>query len=129
MIYNLAAFIESKLPALVLVYDDFTAASPEECTLIRGTGGTPSHYLPREDILVQFVSRFYDKRSGKSALDSVYDLLREQFHIVLPAVTIDEVTYPAVTAWRILPMQTPTFIGTDENGKNLHSVNFIVTIK
>lgn len=129
MIYNLAAFIESKLPDLVLAYDDFTEVSPEECTLIRGSGGTPDHDLPREDHMVQCVSRFFDKRSGKGALDSVYELLRWQFHITLPEVTLDGVTYPAVKAWRILPMQTPTHIGTDENGKQLHSVNFIVTIK
>lgn len=129
MIYNLAAFIESRIPGIVLVYDDFTPASPEECTLIRDTGGTPSHDLPREDRMVQCLSRFYDKRLGRGAIESIYDLLRRQFHITLPEVTLDGVTYPAVVAWRILPMQTPTYIGTDDNGKHLHSVNFVVTIK
>lgn len=129
MIYNLAAFIESRIPGIVLVCDDFTPASPEECTLIRDTGGTASHDLPREDRMVQCLSRFFDKRAGKSAIDSVYALLRQQFHITLPEVTLDGVTHPAVVAWRILPMQTPTYIGDDENGKALHTVNFIVTIK
>lgn len=129
MIYNLAAFIESKISGIVLMYDDLTSASPAEGTLIRDTGGTPSHYLPREDRTVQCVSQFFDKRSGKSVLESIYSLLRAQFHITLPEVTLDGVTYPAIVAWRILPMQTPTYLGVDENGKALHSVNFIVTIK
>ena len=128
MIYNLAAFIEAEIPDIVLVYDDFTKASPEECTLIRDTGGTPSHDIDREDRMVQFLSRFFEKRLGKEALESVYDLLRRQFHITLPEVTLDSVTYPEVEAWRILPMQTPTYIGTDDNGKHMHSVNFIVTV-
>lgn len=128
-LYNLAAYIESKIPGIVLVYDDFTEASPEECTLIRDTGGTSSDDLDREDHSVQCLSRFFNKLAGKAALDSVYDLLRKQFHITLPEVTLDGVTYPAVVAWRILARQTPTCIGVDENVKSLHSVNFVVTIK
>lgn len=129
MIYNLAAYIESKLPSLVTVYDDFTASSPEDCTLIKETGGVPSHYIDKEDRTVQCVSRYSDYRAAKSASTSIYDILRQQFHIELPAVTLDGIAYPAVKAWRILPMQVPTYIGTTENGKHLYSVNFIVTIK
>ncbi len=128
MLYNLGSFIEIALPSAVLVYDDLSPASPEACVLIKDTGGTPSHDLDREDRPIQCLSFNYDKRAGLNALTSIYDLLKRQFHIILPAVTLDGVTYPAIEAWRILPMQTPTYIGTDENGKHLHSVNFIVTI-
>lgn len=128
MLYNLGAFIETELPAAVLVYDDFNPGCPETCVLIRETGGTPSHDLDREDRMVQCLSRDYDKNAGRAALENIYGLLRRQFHITLPEVELDGVTHPAVVAWRILPMQTPTYIGTDENGKHLHSVNFVVTI-
>lgn len=128
MIHNLSAYIKTKVPTAVLVNVAYTAASPDECILITDNGGPVAHDIDRTDHAVQLIARYNSVTQAKIKIDQVYAVLKNIFRAVLPAVTVDGVTYLAITAWQISPMQAPSYIGTDDGGRHLYSVNFLVTI-
>ena len=91
--------------------------SPDTCICINDSGGTPSHTHNRTDHLVQVLSRSRDKVKAKEASSSVYEKLKNVFSLILPVTTINGVVYPAVKTWQISPMQSPSFIGCDQEGR------------
>ena len=128
MIYNLHKYVKTKLPSVSIGVAGYTNESPDECVMLFQSGGIVSHYLGREDYTVQFISRYRDMGKALSELMKVYTAIKNIFRITLPAVTINGTVYPLLIAWQISPMQSPGYIGTDENGRHMYSVNFIVTI-
>ena len=127
MIYNLVAYLKTQFSTYSFVNDGWQKESPDTCICINDSGGTPSHTHNRTDYMVQVLSRSRDKVKAKEASSSVYEKLKNVFSLTLPATTIKSIVYPAVKTWQISPIQTPSFIGCDHEGRNLYSFNLKIT--
>ncbi len=127
MIYNLMAYVILKLPLLNFVPNGWSKNSPVNSVMLRQTGGVVQHHYDRSDFAIQFLSRAESSIIAKEQIDSVYNLLKNQLNILLPAKTINLIVYPAVQTYRIVPIQIPGYIGADDINMEMWSVNFTIT--
>ena len=128
MIYNLVKYLQTQILSLDFTCNGWKKDSPDSCVCVNDTGGTPAHSHDRTDHSVQVLARDRDSVKAKAAADSVYNKLKNVFGgLVLPAVSIAGVNYPAVTAWQIIPIQAPSWIGEDKEGRVLYSFNLTIT--
>jgi len=103
------------------------ADSPVDVINVEETGGPNDFYIDRRDYSVFVVAQANSKVKARDYAYSVYNLLHKKFRLILPEETVDSTLYPAVKTYRILATETPQSLGSDENGRNLFSVNFIIT--
>ena len=129
MIYNLWKYLEAELPALNYIIDGWEESDDlSNAILLTATGGDPAHWFDRTDDTVQVISINVSKVSAKQNADLVYNKLKNRFGLTLPAATVNSVVYPALTTAQISPIQSPGYIGTDQNKNHMYSINFKVTI-
>jgi hypothetical protein len=126
--YQLHKYILTNLTGILCIVGYETSGSPQENIRLHQSGGSPSHDIDRQDVLIQFISSYFSQTKSFEEISRVYGLLRNKFNILLPAVVVDKKNYLAVTAWRIVANQVPGEIGADEKGRFEYSVNFTVTI-
>jgi hypothetical protein len=127
MLNNLVQYLINQSLDLVFVADALTEQSPKECVLVSQSGGTPAHFHQRTDWTVQILSRAETSIVAKRACERVYDVLKNKFCLVLPAVTVDKVAYPAVTAYQVSPIQAPAGIGADQANLFMWVFNTMIT--
>ena len=127
MIYNLVEYLVIQLAAIDFVANSWGTKSPSDAVLVTQSGGDVSHYYDRSDHGVQVLSRAGSAVVAKEQIDNVYELLKNKFRILLPAVTVNEVVYAAVQTYQISPIQTPAHIGADDANLEMWSVNFVIT--
>lgn len=129
MIYNLAQYLIVNLTSINFVTNGFNPDSDQEAVMISETGGEPQHWYNRTDWAVQVISRSLNVNVAKQNAESVYNLLKNKFGVLLPEVTVDEVVYPAVQTYQISPLQTPNYIGADDKHFEMFSFNLTITTK
>lgn len=125
--YNLIEYLKTEHPTIEFVMDGWETNSPNTAIAVIGSGGTPDHYVDREDFTFQLISRSNDKTIADTNANNVYRTLRNRFNLLLPEVTIDATIYLEVDTRRIVPIQTPGYIGCDDEGRHEYSANFIIT--
>ena len=128
MIYNLYEYLKTAFPALTFIVDGWIDNSPVDSMLLTATGGDPQHWFDRTDFTVQLISLYSNKVSTKQNIDLVYTELKNRFGLPLPEATVNSVVYPALIAAQISPIQSPGYIGTDQNKNHMYSVNFKITV-
>lgn len=128
MIYNLYEYLKSELPSINFVVDGWENDSDIESVLLTATGGDPQHWFDRTDDTVRVLSRSNSKVFAKQRADNVYNKLKNRFGLTLPAANVGGVDYPEFIAAQISPIQSPGYIGADDNANHIYSVNFKVTI-
>jgi hypothetical protein len=126
--YQLDKYVRTLLPTLALIVGAETPKSPTENVCLRQSGGESAHDIDRQDVLFQFISSYFSQTKAYSEIMRVYNILRNRLSVLLPTATVDGIVYPAVTAWRIVAMQMPGYIGADEKGRHQWSVNFLITL-
>jgi len=127
LIYNLAKYIANQLPSIPIVVNGLQKNSTDTVIEIDDGGGTGEHNYDRNDFMIYMLSRSIDKTIAKKNLMDVYNLLNDKFGLLLPEETVATIVYPTVKTWRITSTNLPISLGSDENGKNLFSTNFIIT--
>lgn len=127
MIYNLTQYLVTNLTALNFVTNGFNPDSAQDQVMISETGGEPQHFYRRTDWAVQVLSRAQTVDAAKRNIESVYALLKNKFGILLPQVVVSGVTYPAVRAYQISPIQTPAYLGATEENLEMFSFNLTIT--
>jgi len=127
MIFNLISYLRTQLPSLTFISEGENYN--EEGIRVTQTGGEDNHDIDRIDFNVQLLSKYKKLFTSKNNIDSVYAILKNRFGLILPEVIIGALTYPEVTTYRIVPMQIPGYLGTDDNGYHMYSFNIIVTTK
>ena len=127
IIYNLTKYISNQLPAINLVVNGLQKNSDDTVVEIDDGGGEGQHNFDRNDFMIYMLSRSIDKTIAKKNLMDIYNLLNDKFGLLLPEETVATIVYPAVKTWRIVSTNLPISLGSDENGKNLFSTNFIIT--
>lgn len=120
MIYNLAQLLKDNTSLTIFVngYDDDTRG-----VAVNQTGGEESFMSIKNDFTVQFMSRADTRVAAYEDIMTVYNYLKNRFIVVLPEVTINEITYPSITVYGFVPIQIPGYVGTDENRLHMWSVN------
>ena len=103
----------------------------DECVRIDGTGGVPGHQFPRIEDRVQLLSRSLNKLNAQNNIQLVYGQLFNQYALTLPAYVCGGSlpTYPAVRVAQISPIQTPCYIGTDDQGRHIWTFNIVITYR
>ena len=127
IVYNLVKYLSTNLPTINFVCNGLQKNSPDELVEIDESGGVPNQYHNRNDYIIRMLSRSISKPSARKYLSDVYTLIHKKFGLLLPEETVASVTYPEVQTYRIVGTTLPVSQGSDENGKNLFSVNFIIT--
>jgi len=127
MIYNLAQYLIVNLPLIKFVVNGFSPDSSQDEIMVSETGGEPQHWYERTDWAVQILSRAKNVNTAKKQIDDVYNKLKNRFGLLLPQVTIDGVLYPAVKTYQISPIQTPGYLGADEENIEMFSFNLTIT--
>jgi len=127
MIYNLVKYLTIELPAIDFVANGWRPKSPQASVMVTETGGDPKHWYDRTDWSVQIISRANNVVDSKTQIDAVYAKLKNKFSVTLPEVTVKLVVHPAVTAWQIVPIQSPSYIGANEENLEMFSFNLTIT--
>lgn len=125
--YNLASYLKTAFPSIGFEVNGYRASAPNDCVKIDATGGIPNHYFDRQDYTVQITSRAEDKTIAKKNIYLIYNAINDKFGLTLPEETVGGENFPVIKTWRIIGVNTPSSVGSDENGKHLFSVNFIIT--
>jgi hypothetical protein len=128
MIYNLSNYVSSNT-TIIPITNGWDSESPQEAVALILTGGSDTSRGLKKDYTVQFLTRALSRTGSYKLIQAVYSLLENRFGIIFPAVTVDGETYPSIVAAQIIPIQTPGYIGTDDNGLHLWSVNFQITTR
>lgn len=124
MIYNLSEYISANtsfVPVTNGIIDE------SEGIFLTLTSGTDESRGIKKDFLVQIMAAYPTSVEAFQNLSTIYDLLVNRFVITLPEVTVNSVTYDAVDIAQILPMQSPGYLGSNENGLHMWSVNMQIT--
>ena len=127
MIYNLAQYLIVNLATINFVVNGFSPDSNQDEIMISETGGEPQHWYDRTDWTVQVLSRAKNVNTAKKQIDDVYEKLKNKIGLSLPEVTVAGVVYPAVQTYQISPIQTPGYLGANEENMEMFSFNLIVT--
>lgn len=128
MLYNLVQYLITEFPNISFVADGYNTKSPIDCIVVKDSGGILNHYSGRPDITVQFLSRSSVLWKARDNASQVFEKLKNRIGLVLPVVTVNNIVYPQVTAYRIVPIQRYGYLGTSAENQHLYSFNSIVTL-
>lgn len=127
MIYNLAQYLIEKLTTINFVVNGFSPDSKQDEVMISETGGEPQHWHNRTDWAVQILSRGKNVNVAKKQIDDVYEELKNRIGLLLLQATVGGVIYPAVQTYQISPIQTPGYLGANEENMEMFSFNLTIT--
>lgn len=96
--------------------------------ILNAKGGPVAARELRNDYAVQVQVKNSDPVDAKQNIDIVYNEMLNRYCMTLPEVTVKGKVYAEVTVAQMSPMQSPAYIGTDENGLHLWTVNFRIIV-
>ena len=133
MIYNLVEYLSTEFPAETIYANERKVISPatqvpDRNVLVRETGGIEKRVLT--DPTFQIICRDKYSVKARELAYSIYNKLQSEkkiggrFGLVLPAVTVGGVLYPAVQTYQISSLAIPQTLGEDAEGRAEFSMNF-----
>lgn len=125
--YNLFQYLKTIHPSIPFVVNGYGPRSPDTCIKINLSSGLPAHWYRRNDWSIQLLSRSDKLVISKTIIQEVYNSIENRFGLQLPEYTLGSLVFPTVKAYRIVPIQTPGYIGADENGREMFSFNITLT--
>lgn len=126
MIYNLFSWIKDNFTSYEFVVNGFHPESANECIAVTDNGGSLDHYYERTEYTVQILVRTLDNVTGKQRADEIFTFLKNKFHVTLAEVSVNGVVYSAITVAQISPLQTPSALGVDTEGRWLWTFNLLI---
>lgn len=127
MIYNLVTWLRTKFPVLIFSVGE-EVNTPDEVIVLSVSGGDVEHNHERTEYAVQLLCRSLDMMTAYHRINAVYEVLKNRFSFLLPKVAIGNFVFPAIQVAQASPVQAPGYIGTDDRGRHMYSVNFIFTV-
>lgn len=129
MIYNLTAYLDTKMPTERIYANQRFIVSPESVIpdrniLVRETGGPVTPWSKWVQQTAQVIIRDLDPLACRILAESVYGYLHRKYGLILPAVTIGIKIYPAVTTAQITAIQKPYSLGVDDEGRTEYVNNY-----
>ncbi len=131
MIYNLAQFIRNNIAGVVVYANTRSIEAgqtqvPDRCLLLTETGGPEQPWTGFQVLGAQVVARDVDAPKARKLAWDVHVLLNGRFGLILPAITVDGVTYPQIQTGQVSSVQTPQSLGEDGEGRTEYSTNYQV---
>ena len=132
MIYNFVEYLKTQFPTetfctnmtLQLAGQD---EIPDRRALVKETGGPRQMKTGFARPNVQILCYDIDAVSARELADQIYEDLWDRNGLLLPAVTVNGILYPQVETGAIRAIQSPYFIGMNDSGLAVWSINFEVT--
>jgi hypothetical protein len=116
---DINAAVRLAMPGITVVGNDFIAANPDDCAYVRITGGPPprewsSVAYPAFQVIIRSKASATAETKGNTLIAALH--LKTEFIIGSTRVV------------KCLADQSaPWYLGTDESGRALYSVNFTLT--
>ena len=134
MIYNLVAFLRAAFPAEVIYCNTREAtigqeAVPDRCILVREDGGGPGVWAKISIPTAQVITRAMDSPSARKMAYDIFEAINSRFGLILPAITVDSVLYPAIHTAQISAIQRPYCLGKDDESRTEYTNNYQVYFK
>jgi hypothetical protein len=129
MIYQFCKYLETEFPTETIYRNVrgiiFPATEvPARNILIKETGGTRQAWSGYTEATLQIITRDVDMPKARQLGQEVYEEIIERYGQVLPAETVDGVTFPAIHSAQISAINEPQSIGADKNGRYEFSANY-----
>lgn len=107
------------LGSLTFVGNDFQTTSPDDCAYVRITGGyAPSEWTPKAQPSFQIVLRTKLPSAAEPKANAIYADLHRKTEFYLGNTRIVKC---------LADQSAPLYLGKDENGRTMYSLNFTVT--
>lgn len=107
------------LNGLIIVGNDFQATSPDDCAYTRITGGyTPSEWTSKKRPSFQVVLRTKAPSAAEPLANTIYADLNGKSEFMLGGVRVVKC---------VADQSAPLYLGKDDNGRTLYSLNFTLT--
>lgn len=134
MIYNLVQLFRTEYPAITVYANTRELVGsqtvvPDECILVKETGGDPGVWARIKRPTVQIVTRAKSTPRAKELADNIFELINSRFGLILPAITVDTTVYPAIHTAQINALQNPFNLGKDSQGRTQFTTNYQVHYK
>ena len=129
MIYNLVQYLITQFPSYVFLANGFSQDSAKDSIMLSESGGEPQHWYSRTNHAVQIISRATIVNIAKKQIDDIYEELKNRFGLTLPQVIIDGNTYEQVRTYQISPVQSPSYLGANEEHLEMFSFNLTIVTK
>ena len=123
MIYNIVYYAQSQTSYTIKANGTPSGFKGNVIIMNLRGGDTPAR-INRTEYSLQLVVKNEQQVLGNEIIKDIYDVFDDIYNFILPEVTVNSKVYPAVTVAQCSPNQYPGYIGTDENGLHLFSVNF-----
>jgi len=131
MFYNFAEYLKTELPTERIYVNKREKLStedfiPDRNILIRETGGNTQPYTLYTNKTIQVICRDLAVPNARALAWEVYQLFSDNgtFGLLLPAVTVNSIIYPASQTGQISPIQEPFNLGTDAEGRTEFTTNY-----
>lgn len=109
-----------ELGSLTFVGNDFQTSSPDDCAYVRITGGyAPSEWTSRAQPSFQIVLRTKLASAAEPKANAIYANLHRKTEFMLGNTRVVKC---------LADQSAPLYLGKDENGRTLYSLNFTLTI-
>lgn len=133
MIFNLGEYLSLAFPAETIYVNERIVISPatkilDRNVLIQETGGPEKRVVKNPS--VQIICRDKSPVNARELAYLIYNKLQStnliggRFGVVLPAVTVRGILYPAVQTYQISAINVPQTLGKDGEGRSEFSLNF-----
>jgi hypothetical protein len=131
MIYNLCKYLENELTGETIFRNNKVKIAPanqipDRYILVIESPSTRTPWFGYIEQSMQVITRDIDAPKARKLAYDIHDLLKTRFGLILPADTIDGITYPAFQIAQISSISEPQSIGADENGRFEFSTNYKV---
>ncbi len=133
MFYNFVKYLKNQFSSESIYTNIYFKQStqselPNRLMLVRETGGAETVWFNFARKTIQVITRDIDVTKARKLAWDVYELFMDkgQFGLILPANTVDSVTYPSVQTAQINALQIPTSLGEDDEGRSEFSTNYQV---
>lgn len=110
------ATVRSAMPGYEVVGNDFTAENPDDCAYVRITGGgAPSEWSSVAYPAFQVVIRSKKAATAEAKGNALLSALHAKTEFMIGGTRVVKC---------LADQSTPWYLGPDENGRALYSINF-----
>jgi hypothetical protein len=102
---------------------------PDRCAIVKESGGLEKILPPTgkwAEATIQVQSRDVDMPKSRVLAYELHDTLINKYGLDLAAATVDGVVFPSIHIAAIIPIQPPSCMGNDSQGRIVYTCNYQV---
>lgn len=131
MFYNLVEYLKTEFPTETIYSNGRRLISgqsviPDRNVLVNESGGVEQPWTLYSEPELQIITRDSSVVGARALSMSIFEEITSRFGLILPAVTVDSIVYPAVQVAQIKAQQNPYYKGEDEEGRSEFANNYLI---